>query len=162
MPYTTDELHEILKALQRLFVSQGKHSDDKSILDLLDEIRILKFPAQAIIAGIRSLNGENLREIKLYHIKETTRLKIEPENTTQAWNPDGTYRCVYCRDTGMVNMVRHDLPGSYAFACICPTGYRPENVKHYQWNGQLQQSYKGKVFEFFDQKLFEEAGNVRD
>lgn len=119
-----DDQVKVTAAIRKLFISQGRtlndHKNDefglrdKEMLQFfIDRLREMNAPTQAIVAGLKSLESEPLREIKLSTIKDAIRNKLTPESGN-----DGEV-CPCCKNTGSVLFESDDGHG-VTFGCTCP------------------------------------------
>lgn len=145
---TENEKLHVLEGIRNLFLAQGHKPKEEQIMLFLDNISSYGFPFQAIMAGLRALETENLKVIKLYDVKMSIEDKIEPEE----YQNNGKV-CQYCENTGaiFVKQVKEPRTSSTLSCCMCNKGKYLGNV---MWNGEMEQVVKGKLVRVDTPKIF--------
>lgn len=134
VPIDDNDKIRIGNELEKLFVLQDRPlSKDKKVL-LIDEICQTGFPVAAIIAGLKSLQAENLKAVKFANIVDAIRDKMtyEEEQST---------RCDFCDSRGLITMRNKDRY-QFALACTCVNGNRFASQGNARWNGERYQESK--------------------
>jgi len=121
-----DEI-EVAKELDRLFALQDRplSNDKKSIL--VTELSVSGMPKSAVVAGIRDLVSEDLKQIKLCTLIQATKKHFRFVDTKQ-----GCDRCSY---TGNVSVATDD-GYIYSIPCVCDRGTSISKAQNLgQWSG---------------------------
>jgi hypothetical protein len=134
VPLDDNDRIEIGNELEKLFILQDRpiNKDKKAIL--VEELCLTGYPKSAILAGMKSLQAEDLKSVKFVHIVDAIKDKMtyEEEQAT---------RCDYCDSRGMV-MMRNKDRYQFALACVCVNGNRFRSQGNARWNGQQFQESK--------------------
>lgn len=131
---------KIEKEMERLFVFQDRILGDKKMGFYVQEFEQCKYPAKAILAGLKELQNQDMRVVKLSTIKEAIRRHIEPEDKK-------IIDCDQCLGLGLVTMLLGKLDYEYAFGCKCERGRdEARDSKLPLWNGQNEQTVNGKNY----------------
>lgn len=139
--YSEDERVDIGNALDKLFVSQDKFlSNDKRTL-LIGSLQECALPCGAVLKGLKSLYDADLKQVKLFIIKNAIRKFIEKNQRPG---------CGRCSGSGYITMV-DSKNNEFAFACLCELGHDKKDIeKLAQWNGLTDQNVHGKIFKLRD------------
>lgn len=144
---------KIKELLEKLFKMQGIFLDEEMLLSFIEEISRWNYPDGAIELGFKSLFSENLKDIKLFTIKNAVKGFITQEEGVR--NP--AY-CQDCSNTGHISMFNPSDKHRYqtAFACICKKGDEFARIfKVAVWNGQNEQYVKTTRYKPFHKNMDE-------
>lgn len=126
--------------IEKLFVFQDRILGDRKRDIFVEEFNECKYPVNAILTGLKELQNQDMRVVKLSEIKGAIRRHIEPEDKK-------IINCDHCLGLGMVTMLLGKLDYEYAFGCKCEKGRdEARDSKLPLWNGQNEQSVNGKNF----------------
>lgn len=146
---------EVGNELDKLFALQDRpFTKDKKFI-FIEELEKFGFPLGAIIGGIRALMLEDMKIIKIVHVREAAKKFIEPEEKKKI-------KCRWCggvgafcmREEAMLQMAdewpkRAEGPRfgrSYALACVCEAGTNLERSDgNVRWNGKGTQFSNGRM-----------------
>lgn len=134
VPLDDNDKIRIGNELERLFVLQDRPIAKEKKLILVDEICKTGYPIDAIMAGIKSLESEDMKNVKFAHLVDAIKDKMTYEEERAA-------RCDYCDGRGMVTMRNKDKY-QFALACVCVNGNRFHSQGNARWNGQQFQESK--------------------
>jgi hypothetical protein len=131
---------EIGEAIEKLFMLQDRPLSEKKKLYFANELCQYGFPFKAILLGLNSLLDAELRQIKIVDIRKATERFV-------SYKFAKTYQdCEFCDKTGFITMLNF-RGNEYAFACKCVKGKDvADDNRIYQWNGNKEQMFNGKVF----------------
>lgn len=131
------DIGKLKSELERLFSAQGKSLDFErdTITFFTSQIMQWPYPEGAIIAGIKSLFLENLKNISLGRIRDAVSIRMAaPEESERI------YPCDHCAGTGYVGFHMVDKPHySASLRCTCPNGQKQKNQIFVPWNGSNTQ-----------------------
>lgn len=123
--------------LERLHVLQDKPFPEAKKVIMVNELGTGVFPFSAVIQGIKSLHGEDIKSLKLFIIIEAIRTFFD-SNVNR-------FECGSCRKSGCVIMI--DAVGDqFALACTCSNGDIVVNIQGLvRWNGKGVQESNGRI-----------------
>lgn len=123
--------------LERLHVLQDKPFPESKKVIMVNELGIGIYPFTAVIQGIKSLHGEDLRSIKLFLLIEAIRKFVDADKDR--------FQCGNCHKEGCVIMI--DAVGnSFALACTCSNGDMIAELQGLvRWNGKGVQDSNGRI-----------------
>ena len=120
---------ELAREIERLFVFQDRPLPASRTTMIVKELSESGIPFRAIMAGIKKLCAEDLKQIKISTIFQAAREFMVFEE------PKG---CGFCHGTGFVDMVNKDMC-PIVYPCACEKGkWLARNQKLTQWNGKRQ------------------------
>jgi hypothetical protein len=124
---------ELAKEIERLFVFQDRPLSDARNLMIVKELSQSGVPFKALVAGIRKLCSEDLKQVKISVILKASREFMVMEKPRS---------CALCHGTGFIDMMSKDAyPVSYA--CNCDLGrWHQENKGVEKWHGKRRQYSK--------------------
>lgn len=133
-PIDDNDKIRIGNELDKLFILQDRPMSKEKKIILIDEICQTGFPVPAILAGLKSLQAEDLQRIKFVNIVEAIKEKMtyEEEQRTQ---------CEKCDGRGIVTMRNKDKY-QFALACVCVNGNAFASRGNARWNGEQFQESK--------------------
>jgi hypothetical protein len=134
---------KIKELVEKLFKVQGLFLEEDTLLTFIEEISRWNYPEGAIELGFKSLFSENLKEIKLFAIKNAIKNFIVKEEEIH-----NTNYCSECNNTGHISMFDPNDKHRYQteFACFCKEGIEFARIyKVAVWSGQNGQYYKNTM-----------------
>ncbi len=133
---STQRLH-IEGELTKLFALQDRPLTAEKKGFLIEQLEELKVPFGAIMAGIKELEAEDLKSIKLHTIKKAAEKFVTYEE-------EALVDCKHCSGVGAVTLC-DDQKRGYALACICQAGNKHQRLV--RWNGEWIQITNGRTLE---------------
>ena len=131
---------KIENEIERLFVFQDRILGERKRDIFVEEFNECKYPVRAILAGLKELQNQDMRVVKLSEIKGAIRRHIEPEDKK-------IIDCDDCLGLGIVIMLLGKLDYEYVFGCKCERGRdEARDSKIPLWNGQNEQTVNGKNY----------------
>lgn len=136
---TEQEKISVANELSKLYAFQDRPLANDKKAYLVAEITSHGIPYGAIIAGIKSLFAEDLKNIKLPEILSACREHIERGETE-------ILECDHCAGRGTVLL---SDPDQYEklLLCVCGNAVRWGGHNLAQWNGENIQVVKGKTLQ---------------
>lgn len=121
---------ELQKEIERLFVFQDRPLSDARNLMIVKELSESGVPFKALVAGIRKLCSEDLKQVKISIILKASREFMVMEKPRS---------CALCHGTGFIDMMSKEAyPVSYS--CTCDLGrWHFEHKGVEKWNGKRRQ-----------------------
>ena len=114
------------------------NKDKKAIL--VEELCLTGYPKAAILAGMKSLQSEDLKSVKFAHLVDAIKSKMTYEEEVST-------RCDHCDGRGAIFMRNKDKY-QFALACVCVNGNRLQHQGNARWNGmQFQESRRHGTLE---------------
>lgn len=133
-PLDDNDKIRIGNELEKLFVLQDRPMSKEKKVILLDELGQTGYPAQAILAGIKSLQAEDLKSIKFANLLDAIKDKMTYEEEVKT-------QCEKCDGRGIVTMRNKDKY-QFALACVCVNGNAFAGRGNARWNGERYQESK--------------------
>lgn len=130
---------EIERELNNLFALQDKNITEKKLGIWMQEIRQSRIPLAAMLAGIKSLKGEDVAKLTYATVCGAARRYVIPDNETRP-------ACRECSH-GMV-LMKDDDGHVYSLACQCWEGENKAKTHGLvRWNGDTTQNSKGRIIQ---------------
>lgn len=127
-PLAISQRDAIGDAVERLSVLQGKHLTGAAKGLFAEELSDSGWPFDAIMAGLRSLEGVEIDRISLPLLKKAIQRHLEPKEEIRA-------SCVNCGGFGVV-LLEDPQRRTFSMACFCPNGYAVVQAQGLVvWNG---------------------------